>query len=96
MSLVYKIVPSERKELVEVICDKCDKHIQMACPGQWNPMGIPYSLYHEPWAKEEYIVINHVFGYFSNQKDGSNHESVLCEACYDIVFKDIKIKITEY
>lgn len=95
MPLIYKVIPSERNELSEVICDRCDKRIQLA-PGHWNQFGTPYSFYHEPWADEEYVIIRHMFGFFSDQKDGSEHESVLCESCYDAVFKNVKIKVTEH
>lgn len=95
MGLIYKIVPSTRKELTEVVCDRCDKHILMDRPGQWNPFGEPHSFYHEPSPLEEVLSVNHVWGYASD-KDGLRHEFILCESCYDLVFKDVKIKVTEY
>ena len=78
-----------------MICDRCDKSIPVSI-GHWNQYGEPYSRYHKPVAEEEYVVIDHAWGYFSNGKDMSTHQSVLCESCYDALFKEVKIKITEY
>lgn len=95
MGLEYKIVPSTRKELSGATCDKCGKRIKVDGPGLWNPFGEPYSVYHEPCLEEEVFVLENSWGYFSH-KDTQHHSVVLCEGCYDIVFKDVKIKITEY
>jgi hypothetical protein len=93
MGLKYKVIKSERKELSKVTCDHCDKNIKLS-KGRWNPMGKPHTMYHEPMAiEEDYFVLRSSWGYYS-RKDYDVHEAVLCEACYDIVFKDVKILIT--
>jgi hypothetical protein len=98
MGREYKIVESTRKEIDKAVCDRCDKiigrHKELG-EGHWNPCGEPYSNYFEPMLEEEFFVLNKSWGYFSG-KDTEIHEAVLCESCYDIVFKDVKIKITNY
>lgn len=94
MGLEFKIITSERKELDKVVCDRCSREIRKDSEGQWNPLGEPYSIYHEPRFKEDYFELDHSWGY-SSKKDGETHKAVLCEDCYDAVFKDVKITITD-
>lgn len=97
MGLKYRIVESTRKEMYRMICDRCGKKSKLASKGQWNPYGKPYSCYHEPSfdGSPEFCIIRFDWGYFS-KKDTETHEIVLCEPCYDILFKDVNIKITNY
>ena len=95
MGLEFKLIQSEKKELSGATCDRCNKKIEISGPGHWNDSGEPYSLYHEPYLKEECFILHTRWGYYSN-KDMQEHTAVLCEACYDIVFKDVKIKIEGY
>jgi hypothetical protein len=95
MGLEYKIIQSERKELDKVTCDRCGHVIEKESEGGWNPCGEPYSVYHEPHFREEYFVLDERWGYSSN-KDGQTHKAVVCEPCYDIVFAEVKIQVTEY
>jgi hypothetical protein len=94
MGLTYKIVNSERKELDKVTCDRCGVEIEKIVEGGWNPMGEPYSIYHEP-SFANHFLLKQGWGYGS-QKDGDIHTAVLCEPCYDIVFKDVNIQVTQY
>jgi hypothetical protein len=92
MGLEFKIVNSERKELDKVVCDRCDAEIKKHAEGQWNQFGEPYSLYHEP-SFDNFFLLKQSWGYGS-QKDGETHRAVLCEPCYDEVFKDVHIEIS--
>lgn len=94
MGTEYKIINSERKELDKVVCDRCGAEVKKHSGGQWNPMGEPYSLYHEP-SFDDFFSFKQVWGYRS-QKDGEIHSAVLCEPCYDTVFSGVKIQVTEY
>jgi hypothetical protein len=94
MGLEYKIEPSERKLLDRVICDRCGKEIKKISEGGWNPFGEPHSRFHEP-GFEDFFQLSQTWGYFS-KKDGEMHEAVICEGCYDEVFKDVRIKTTDY
>jgi ribosomal protein S26 len=94
MGLEYKIVQSERRVLDEITCDRCGKKIPKEAEGGWNVFGEPYSLFHEP-AFACFFRLKQNWGY-SSRKDMEEHEAVLCEDCYDIVFKDIPIKVTEH
>jgi hypothetical protein len=94
MGLEFKIIQSERKELDKAICDRCGVEIKKLSEGHWNEYGEPHSVYHEP-GFDCFFFLEHSWGYFSN-KDGQTHRAVLCEPCYDIVFKDVKIKVTNY
>lgn len=94
MGLQYKVVPSERKELDRVVCDRCDQVIKKHDKGHWNDFGEPYTCYHEPFF-DNFFEIKQTWGY-SSGKDGEYHEAVLCEPCYDLVFKDVQIKVTNY
>ena len=94
MGLNYKIVTSERKELDAVSCDKCGIEIKKQGEGHWNEYGEPYSKYHEPMF-DSFFLLEHSWG-FSSHKDGETHRAVLCESCYNEVFKDVKIKVTRY
>ena len=95
MGLNYHIVQSERKELSGATCDRCQKEITIDGPGHWNPFGKPYSIYHEPGLMESVFVLDQEWGYHS-KKDLERHRAVICEACYDVIFKDVKIAISEY
>lgn len=90
MGLTYKIVNSERKELDKVTCDRCGAEIEKVAEAGWNQFGNPYSIYHEP-SFGNFFLLNHTWGYGSD-KDGVTHTAVLCEPCYDTVFKDVEIK----
>lgn len=92
MGLEYKVENVERKLLDRVACDRCDKEIEKVSDGQWNPFGEPHSRYHEPCFKE-YFLLRTGWGYFS-RKDNQIHEAVICEDCYDEIFKGVKVKIT--
>lgn len=94
MGLEYRIIPSERKEISRISCDRCEKEIKREMDGGWNEFGKPYSCYHEPWFQYNYAVIRNTWGYHS-RKDETAHEIILCEDCYDIVFLSVRIKITE-
>jgi hypothetical protein len=94
MGLEFKIVPSERRELARVTCDKCRQEIEKVHEGGWNEMGEPYSIYHEPSFKD-FFLLEKSWGYFSG-KDTETHRLVLCEACYDEVFANVTIQITNY
>lgn len=92
MGLEYKIVSLERPLLDRVTCDRCGAEAEKQSEGQWNPFGTPYTMFHEPSFKE-YFVIRKSWGYWSS-KDNQNHEAVICENCYDEIFKEVKFKIT--
>lgn len=94
MGLEFKIIQSERKELDKVSCDRCGNEIKKHSAGNWNPCGEPYSVYHEPHF-DEFFVLEKSWGYYSG-KDTETHRAVLCEPCYDITFKDVKIAVTHY
>ena len=94
MGLEYKIIPSERKELDKVICDRCSIELKKDTEGQWNQYGEPFSKYHEPHF-DCFFLLEHSWGYTS-KKDGETHRAVLCESCYDEIFKDVKIQVTNY
>lgn len=40
--------------------------------------------------REDYLMIDKNWGYFSD-KDGERHRIVLCETCYDMWIKSLKI-----
>ena len=90
MGLTYKIENVERKLLDKVTCDRCGEEIPKISDGGWNPFGEPYSMYHEP-SFHDFFFLHTSWGYGS-RKDGEIHEAVLCETCYDEVFKDVRIK----
>ena len=51
-------------------------------------------------SREDSVLIQKKWGYFSN-KDGEQHRIVLCESCYDLWIKSLKIpphveEYTEY
>jgi hypothetical protein len=94
MGLTHKVVASERKELDAVTCDKCGKEIKKLDAGHWNEFGVPHSNYFEPHF-DCFFLLEHSWGY-SSSKDGQTHRAVLCEPCYDEVFKDVKIAVTRY
>jgi hypothetical protein len=94
VGLEYKVENVERKLLDKVVCDRCDKEIKKVSDGQWNPFGPPHSLYHEP-SFEPYFLLQKNWGYHS-RKDNQVHEAVVCEGCYDEIFKDVKIAVSEY
>lgn len=43
--------------------------------------------------QEDFLKINKSWGYFSN-KDGMNHQFILCEACYDKLVDSFVIPAT--
>lgn len=94
MGLEFKIIQVERKELDKVTCDKCGNEIKKHGEGHWNEFGEPHSVYHEPHF-DEFFLLDKSWGYFSG-KDTETHRAVLCEACYDEVFKGVNIQITNY
>ena len=94
MGLEFKIIESERKELNKVVCDRCSRELKKESEGGWNPCGEPHSVYHEP-AFECFFLLDHRWGY-SSKKDTEHHRAVLCEPCYDEVFRGVRITITNY
>lgn len=94
MGLKYKVVLSERKELDTVSCDRCTQPIKKIDTGHWNEYGELYTKYHGPMF-ECFFELNQTWGY-SSGKDGQHHSAILCEPCYDQVFKDVKIKVNNY
>jgi hypothetical protein len=94
MGLAYKIINTERKELDRVTCDKCRNEIEKVSDGGWNPFGEPFSMYHEPVFKD-YFLLDKSWGYFSG-KDTETHRAVLCEGCYDEIFKGVNIDTSNY
>jgi hypothetical protein len=92
MGLEFKIIEAQKKELDRVVCDRCQKEIRKDSEGHWNEFGEPYTQYHEP-AFDDFFLLDHCWGY-SSGKDGEHHKAVLCEPCYDEVFKHVKIQIT--
>jgi|SRR5208337_460798 len=91
MGLKFKIENVERKLLDQVVCDRCDKEIEKVSEGGWNPFGEPHSVYHEP-AFKDFFLLRTSWGYYSG-KDGETHEAVICEPCYDEIFKSVKLRI---
>ncbi len=94
MGLEYKVINTEKKELDRVVCNRCGNEVRKQSEGGWNQFGEPYTVYHEP-SFDCFFLLDHSWGY-SSTKDGETHKAVLCEPCYDIVFKDVKIEITHY
>lgn len=95
MSLIHKMITAEVKVLDAVECDKCGKRIESCHDAHWNEFGTPYSNFFAPRFQEDFFVTKIQWGYRSN-KDTEAHELVLCEPCYDEVFKGVKIKVTHY
>jgi hypothetical protein len=94
MGLEFKIELVERKILDKVTCDLCGKNVEQLFKSGWNPYGEPFTVFHEPHFNE-YFHFKKTWGYTS-RKDGQEHEIVLCEDCYDKVFKDVRIKVRDY
>jgi hypothetical protein len=92
MGLQFKNVQLESKLLDRVMCDRCLQDIEKESEGGWNQFGEPQSVFHPP-AFREFFLLRQTWGY-SSRKDGEAHEAVLCEGCYDAVFKDVRIKVT--
>ena len=40
--------------------------------------------------QKDYIHIEKIWGYFSNQKDGQKHSFNICESCYDVWSREFK------
>lgn len=91
MGLEYHIVQRDKKELLQAICDKCGLVIVTAGEGSWNEWGPKHSHYHEPYLVQEVFSFTKSWGYHS-KKDETTHKVVLCEPCYDEVFKGVSIK----
>ena len=87
MGLKFKLQPSSRKILDKVNCDKCGKSIKKIGNAGWNPFGKPHTIFHDSWF-DEHVVIEHTWGYGS-YKDGCFYRIVLCEPCFDLIFKKI-------
>ncbi len=94
MGLEFKIINTEKRELDKVVCDRCSIEIEKLTEGHWNQWGEPHSTYHEP-VFISFFELSVAWGYDS-RKDGEIHKAVLCEDCYDEVFKDVKIHKTSY
>jgi hypothetical protein len=94
MGLEYKIVESTRKELCGATCDSCGKNINVSGPEQWNTFGEPFSYYHALTLMDDCFVLDQPWGY-NSRKDGEHHHAVICESCYDKIFKDVKISTTD-
>lgn len=95
MGFEYKIIQTERKILDRVTCDRCSIEIKKTSDAHWNEYGEPFTNFFEPHFAE-FIVTEHSFGYNSS-KDGETHKTVLCEPCYDAVFREIpNTQITNY
>lgn len=98
MGVKFAIVSSTRKELKSIQCDRCGKKTKKKdiTPGRWNSFGEPFSCYHSVcYSGPEFAELQWEWGYHS-KKDLERHKIVLCEPCYDAVFKDVKIQIEEY
>jgi hypothetical protein len=93
MGFQFKIEAVERKILDKVFCDSCGKEVKKISDGGWNKFGEPMTMYHEP-GFEDYFCLNCSWGYFS-KKDGETHTAVICEACYDVIFKNVNMKVQE-
>ena len=93
MGIEFKIINTEKLEIDKIVCDRCSIEIEKLTEGGWNQFGEPYSTYHEP-AFVSFFELDVTWGYDS-RKDGDHHRAVLCEDCYDEVFKDVKIHKTE-
>jgi hypothetical protein len=94
MGLEYKIIPSERKVLNKVTCDCCSKEIRKTGDAHWNPCGEPYSNFFEP-SFDDFFLFEKCWGFDSSQ-DGVRQRAVICEDCYKVIFKDVKMEITHY
>lgn len=94
MGIEFKIVQADRKQVDKVTCDKCGKNIPKTSEGGWNPCGEPHSVYHEP-SFEDFFFLDKSWGY-SSGKDTETHRAVICESCYDEIFKGVNIQITNY
>lgn len=94
MGLEFKVEKIERKILDRVICDRCGKEIEKVTEGGWNQFGEPMSKFHEP-SFNDFFLLEHSWGY-SSRKDTQTHQAVVCEDCYDEIFKDVKITVTHY
>jgi hypothetical protein len=92
MGLTYKIENVERKLLDKITCDRCAKNIEKISEGGWNQFGEPHSMFHEP-GFAQFFLLKQQWGYGS-KKDGQIHEAVLCEPCYDEVFKGVNLAVT--
>lgn len=92
MGMEYKIVNVERKLLNKVTCDRCGNEIEKLSDGGWNEFGEPYSNLFEPHF-QEFFLLAKSWGYDS-KKDGDKHQAVVCEPCYDLIFKDVRLEIT--
>lgn len=93
MSLEFKTIPIEHELLDRVKCDRCGKDVKKESEGGWNQWGEPHSMFHPP-AFRDFFLLKHTWGY-SSRKDGERHEAVICEDCYDVIFKDVKVKIIQ-
>jgi len=72
----------------KVICDCCDKELEKLNDESFNS----YGNFFPAWFRE-YFVLKTTWGY-NSYKDMDTHEAVICESCYDRLFKDVKIRIT--
>jgi protein-arginine kinase activator protein McsA len=94
MGIEFKIINTEKREVDKIVCDRCSIEIEKLTEGGWNQFGDSFTVYHEP-AFVSYFELNVGWGYDS-KKDGEIHKAVLCEECYDEVFKDVKIHKTSF
>jgi hypothetical protein len=74
----------------KVICDCCQRELKKHHDESFNDYGVFF-----PACFEDYFVLNQSWGYYSG-KDTERHEAIICEPCYDEIFKDVKIHVTSY
>lgn len=94
MGLQFRVEKIDRKILDKVVCDRCGKEIKKETEGGWNQFGESMAVFHEP-SFEDFFLLEQSWGYFS-RKDTQTHQAVICEDCYDVIFKDTNIHITSY
>jgi hypothetical protein len=91
MGFVYKKIDAPQLKVVDkVSCDRCQKELKKEHEGGFND----YGIYFSDWF-EGYYHLKVDWGY-SSGKDTEHHEAVICEACYDEIFRDVKVRVTCY
>lgn len=95
MAYEYKLETHKRKVLDKVTCDGCGFEFKKESEAHWNEYGRPHTNFFEPMFTPGWFELKHSWGYHSN-KDSETHRAVICEPCYDKIFKDVKITVTNY
>jgi len=86
MSIIYKAIPSERLVADKIICDRCGKELEKHMGESFNDHGTFFSAWFD-----DYFHLKQDWGFYSN-KDQDHDEAIICEACYDEIFKGVKIQ----